>query len=241
MAAVGCSSSSNPSDTASTRVPPSTSLTPYRTPAPTTPAITVTSTADPTSAVAPEPTGVPGLQDADPFCAAWAAYAGTTQMLAVGAAFGTQPAKELTAAEMFAAPAVVQAVRQIDTSWPFALAAEHDVVVDKVLGPMQRREQKAVDALRAAAVSDDDLATMAVAWRSVLAARNPDDPAVPRPTIGADVDAKVDAAAAAFAAAVPAFGNDPSLLVADVARPDTLAYLAAHCPDLAASGVGDAI
>ena len=52
---------------------------------------------------------------------------------------------------------------------------------------------------------------------------------------------KVRAAAGEFDLAVTPFASDPSLVVATVDTPDTDAYLAAQCPDLANSGVGDAV
>ena len=52
---------------------------------------------------------------------------------------------------------------------------------------------------------------------------------------------KLDLAAHAFDAAVTPFAADPSLSIEDVSAPATDAYLAAHCPDLASIGVGDAL
>jgi hypothetical protein len=223
------------------------------TPATTIPAATITATTLPATTIAvatspvtlpavpPEPTGVPGLDAVDPLCAGWATYAGTVQLLAVGAAFGEQTEGELAAAEMYAAPAVVAALDGVAGAWPAALESERTVVLDEVLGPMRRRAQKAVDALRAAGLSDEDLGTLAAAWTTVLTTRDPDDPRVTRPTAGVDLDARVDLAASAFLAAVPSLDDDPSLLVATVEYPATQAHLASACPDLAASGVGDAI
>ena len=51
----------------------------------------------------------------------------------------------------------------------------------------------------------------------------------------------VGEAATGFDVAVTPFAHDPSLRVDEVEVPATDAYLAAHCPDLASSGVGDAI
>jgi hypothetical protein len=66
-------------------------------------------------------------------------------------------------------------------------------------------------------------------------------PIIELPVIAGDLQAKVDAAAAAYDAAVTPFAQDPSLAVDGVATPATDAYLVAHCPDLASSGVGDAL
>jgi hypothetical protein len=250
-----CSGDPHPGDTSSTSPPPSTSLTDYSGPPPSTASVQAPTTTSPAPSsgapvpvggtdrpqAGPEPTGVPGLAAADPFCAAWAAYAGSVQVLAVAAAFGDQTEDQLTANEEYAAPAVVAAVQQIGDHWPAEIAAEETTVLDEVLGPTQRREQKAVAALTAAGMSAAEVQAMADAWRQVLATRDPQDPQVHGPADNATLDPRIVAAAASFGAAVPAFGDDPSLLVAGVDYPLTRAYLGSNCPDLAASGIGDAI
>ncbi len=61
------------------------------------------------------------------------------------------------------------------------------------------------------------------------------------PPVADELRAKVDAAGRAYDASVTPFAQDPSLVVDGLSAPLTDAYLAAHCPDLAASGVGDAL
>ena len=43
------------------------------------------------------------------------------------------------------------------------------------------------------------------------------------------------------ASAVTPYANDPSLVIQGVQSPETDAYLASHCPELATSGVGDSL
>ena len=61
------------------------------------------------------------------------------------------------------------------------------------------------------------------------------------PAVDPALEGRLEAAAAAFGAAVTPFASDPSLVVDSVETPLTDAYLAAHCPDVASSGVGDAL
>src|SRR3954464_2860719 len=55
----------------------------------------------------PDATGVPGLAATDPFCAAWAAYASTLQVLGVAGSFGGLSSHELAVLELRAAPRLV--------------------------------------------------------------------------------------------------------------------------------------
>ena len=59
----------------------------------------------------------------------------------------------------------------IDAAWPAELAAEHDVVIDKRIGPYARRAHSAVDALTAAGVTADELAALSAAWQAALRRR----------------------------------------------------------------------
>jgi hypothetical protein len=194
----------------------------------------------PTTAV-PEPTGVPGLAADDPFCSAWAAYAGTLQALGIAASFGELSSDQFAAIELVASARLVEVAAAIDAKWPAELGAEHDVVIDKRIGPYTRRAQSAVGALTAAGVTADELVTLSDAWQAALLARNPEMPVIAVPPVTLDLQEKVDAAAAAFDAAVTPFAHDPSLAIDGVESPVTDAYLVAHCPDLASSGVGDAL
>ena len=189
----------------------------------------------------PEPTGVPGLTVDDPFCAAWAGYAGTLQALGIASSFGDLSSDQFAAIELVASTRLVEVAAAIDAAWPAELADEHAVVIDKRIGPYARRAQSAVVALTNAGVTTAELATLSAAWQAALLARDPAEPVIAVPPVAADLQAKVDAAAASFDAAVTPFAQDPSLAIYGVDTPLTDAYLVAHCPDLASSGVGDAL
>jgi hypothetical protein len=193
------------------------------------------------STVAPEPTGVPGIDDSDPFCAAWAVYSGTVQSIGIANAFGGLPSSGIARIEVIAAASLVESVGGIGSRWPAELVGERSTVLTDLVGPFDRRAQKAVAALRDAGVGDDELAELAVVWMTALRERTAEDPVIAVPPLRDDLAAKVDAAAAAFDAAVTPFADDPSLIVESVETPLTDAYLSATCPDLASSGVGDAI
>ncbi|MDO8363792.1 MAG: hypothetical protein Q7V88_12905 [Actinomycetota bacterium] len=210
--------------------------------APTTPApIATDATTTVPGSPAPEPTGVPGLADPDPFCAAWAAYSGTLQSIGIAEAFGQLVSSDIAWLELVAAPAITDAADGIEAAWPGELAEERSVVLADYIGPFRRRAEKALAALAAAGVTDDGLAQLRQAWFAALAARNPDEPVITVPPLAAELDAMVRAAAAQFDAAVTPFADDPSLFVDSVEVPLTDIYLANRCPDLASSGVGDAV
>ncbi|HEX3090510.1 MAG TPA: hypothetical protein VHQ23_17785 [Ilumatobacteraceae bacterium] len=198
-----------------------------------------TGTSPPTAA--PEPTGVPGLTADDPFCSAWAGYAGTLQALGIAGSFGDLSSDQFAAIELVASSRLVELAAAIDAAWPAELADEHEVVIDKRIGPYARRAQSAVAALTDAGVTTAELATLSAAWQAALAARNPEMPVIAVPPVAPDLQAKIDAAAVVFDQAVTPFAKDPSLAVEGIATPETDAYLVAHCPDLASSGVGDAL
>ena len=207
----------------------------------TTPSIPTSDSALGGSTVAPEPTGVPGVDDEDEFCAGWARYSGTLQALGVASAFGGLTPVEMARLEVIAAPSLVVSAADIDATWPAELDDEREVVVDDLVGPFVRRSQKAIDALTAAGATEGDLDALRSAWLDALRARHGENPVIEVPAIPDDLAAIVDAAAAAFDASVTPFADDPSLVTESVEAPATDAYLAEHCPDLASSGVGDAI
>jgi hypothetical protein len=192
-------------------------------------------------AIASEPTGVPGLAADDPFCSAWAGYAGTLQALGVAASFGGLSSDRFAALELVAAARLVEVADAIDAAWPPELAAERSVVIEQRIGPYARRARSAVTALADAGVSAAELVVLSAVWQAALLARDPEAPVIEVQPIAAELQAKIDAAAAAYDAAVTPFAQDPSLVIDGVAAPATDAYLVAQCPDLAASGVGDAL
>lgn len=227
LAMTGCSSASSSARPATTSVPPP--EVPHQ----------VIETSPPSAL--PEPTGVPGLAAADPFCAAWAGYVGTVQALGIAASFGGLPSDRFAAIELIAAPRLVEVTAAIDASWPVELAAEHDIVIEQRIGPYSRRAARGVEALVAAGVAATDQSTLSSAWQTALQRRDPEVPVIELPGIAGYLQAEVDAAAVAYDAAVTPFAQDPSLAVDGVDNPATDAYLAAHCPDLVSSGVGDAL
>src|SRR5215204_7677105 len=106
----------------------------------------------------PGVTGVPGLAATDPFCAAWAAYAGTLQALGVAGSFGGLSSAQLAVLELRAVSRLVEAAGTIGATWPAELAAERDVVLDHRVGPYARRAERGVDALVDAGATPADLA-----------------------------------------------------------------------------------
>lgn len=202
---------------------------------------TVLSQATPPGSGLPEATGVAGIDDPDPFCASWAVYSGTLQTIGIAHAFGGLAGGDLARLELFAAASLIDAVNGIGSRWPAALVAERSVVLSDLVGPFSRRAEKAMSALRAAGLTDDEVAELRIAWRATLRTRDPRAPAAAVPSAPPTLAAKVNSAAAAFDAAVTPFAEDPSLVVDSVSTPLTDSYLGAHCPDLASSGVGDAV
>ncbi len=184
---------------------------------------------------APEPTGVPGLTASDPFCAAWAAYAGTLQALGVAGSFGNIDDAQIAALELASASRLVDAVAQIEASWPPQLTAEQATVTDRRIGPYARRARRAVDALTAAGVTSAELGVLSSAWQQSLATRDPRVAVIQLPSVPDALQTKVDAAGKAWNAAVTPFAHDPSLVIGGVVTPETDQYLAAHCPDLAST------
>ena len=66
-------------------------------------------------------------------------------------------------------------------------------------------------------------------------------PVIDVPGVPARLGNLIEAAARAFDEGVTPFAQDPSLAASAGDTPATDAYLATTCPDLASSGVGDAI
>src|SRR4051812_6167794 len=201
----------------------------------------IASDTDVATTAVPAETGVPGLTANDPFCAAWAAYAGTLQALGVAGSFGELSSDQLAVLELRAAPRLVESAAAIGARWPQELAAERDLVLDRRVGPYARRAQRGVDGLVDAGATPADLAALRSSWQHALSTRTQADAVIDLPAVDPLLQPRLDAAAAAFDAAVTPFASDPSLVVDAVKTPLTDAYLAAHCPDVAASGVGDAL
>ena len=173
--------------------------------------------------------GVPGLDSADAFCAAWRRFAGSFQVVAVTAAFGSGPPEQLAALEVAASPVVTDAYDSLLANWPAELSSEADVVAEQYLGPFARRLDVALAALRDGDADADRIDEIANAWLAGLARR---DPSTPEFTVDLDPAAwaVIDAAAADFAAQLVPFSQDPSL-VTNADTPLTNRYLARSCPD----------
>ena len=217
---------------ASPSADPTTSLPPSELPS---------STTDALGSAATEPTGVPGLTAADPLCAAWAGYVGTVQALAVAAAFGTLNGEQLASLELTSAPYLVEAAATIEQSWPAELEPDRASVIENRIGPYARRAGRAVDALEGAGMTTAALSDLKAAWKSALATSDPRSPVIVVPPVSGQVQAQLDAAATAYANAATPFAQDPGLVVDSVDASLTDAYVGARCPDLATSGVGDAL
>lgn len=198
-----------------------------------------TNESTPGSAPATEPTGVPGITDADPFCASWAVFVGSLQSISIASAFGDLPAGELATLEVVAGPSVVAARDAIGDAFPAELESERTVVLDQRIGPFARRAERAVAELTNGGATADDLDALDEVWIEALADRVADDPVIAVEFPSVDVEGIVTGAATRFDAGVTGFADDPSLIVGDVNTPLTDTYLATHCPALASSGVGD--
>lgn len=208
-------------------------LDPGTAPSSTGPAVTSPPTLPPTlppiSVAELDEVGTPGLDSDDRFCAAWSRFAGSFQVVAVTAAFGSGPPDELAALEVAAAPTVVRSFAELFEHWPDQLADERDLVAERFLGPFARRLADADAALESVGADGATIDRISDAWLAGLARR---DPSTPEFTVDlSDADwAVIDAAADVFAAQRVGFGQDPSL-VTDVATPLTDAYLQVSCPD----------
>jgi hypothetical protein len=253
LAAVGCSggaASTEPTVAASGAAVATTEVattTPATSAAATTSApATVASTTElaSTSSVGPDTIatvpddGVPGIDSENAFCRAWGEFAGSFQALVLVSSVSTDPV-EAARLEVVASPAVVSAARSLDDALPESVAGERVAFVDGVIGPFSLRAQRATEALAAAGLSSAEVTELGELWLDTLAAAGVDDPeiavVVPPGLVG-----EVDAAVAEFVAAVPAIGDDPSLVTAATA-PSTFGYLADNCPDQGILGGNDAI
>lgn len=188
-----------------------------------------------------EPTGAPGIDDADAFCAAWARYSATPQLLIIAANFGPLDPVALARLEVFAAPSVVEAVAQMRATFPADLAVERDAYLGRVVAPVLGRAERATAALVEAGAGDADRRALVEAWLEALRVRDPAEPVPAVAPVDPRLESIVVAAAVAFEATVTPLIDDPSMIPADVSTPLVDAYLRATCPDLSALGIGDDI
>jgi hypothetical protein len=173
--------------------------------------------------------GVPGLDSDDAFCASWSRFAGSFQVVAVTAAFGSGTAAQLASLEIAASPTVTDAYAELVDNWPDELSSEADLVAEEFLGPFARRLEAAETALSGAGADEATIDTISDAWLAGLAQRDPTTPefVVDLPD---EVWNVIDVAAADFASQRVPFSSDPSL-VTNVVTPLTSEYLATSCPD----------
>lgn len=185
----------------------------------------------------------------DPFCTGWFDYATTVRIL-VSLTLDTSAAgaQRLAEIELLSARSMEEAVNTIGAHWPPELVGERSAVLADVVGPSLRRAQKALAEMAASGLSGGDTADLRLVWRDVLleASREPSAGTaswLDRADVPAGLRSTLQAAATAFAAAVTAFGADPTLrhrisLLDPLDTPRTDAYLADHCPDAASVASG---
>lgn len=178
------------------------------------------------SQIVPE-TGVPGIDSTDAFCRSWSEFAGSFQALALVSAVGEPENAQML--EVVASQAIADAVAGLGAHLPPELEAERTILTVDFAGPMLRRAERALSELAIAGASDDDLLAYASLWLASLSSVGVSDPEL---TVDLETvnGAAVDAAVAAFAAALPSITADPSLIT-NAAIPVTEAYLVANCPD----------
>ncbi len=189
--------------------------------------------------------GVPGVGDPDPVCRSWSQIIGTRQVLTLAANFGDVSAADLGRLEVIAAPLVQRATLEfagalIDVD-DGAVAAERDVVLDDLLGPLGRRASRAVAALAAVGAGRDEEFLFAQVWLDGLGRFGAKDVVPSLADLGPELGPMVDEATARFLDDVAPWTDDTTLDTSDVEAPATRAWLADRCPDLSALGVGDAV
>ncbi|MEO6570266.1 MAG: hypothetical protein ABIO83_01835 [Ilumatobacteraceae bacterium] len=206
-------------DTVSTALPPTT--------------IPPTTLPPPASATAPAvvevpETGVPGLDSDDAFCQAWSRFAGTWQVLSVGANFLDDP--ELVAGwEIVGSTVIGPAYDALLANFPDELDDERSTVAEDYFGVLERRSAAAAEALDAAGATDDDRTQLGAAWIDALSSRDPSSADLVL-TVPVALQSLVVEAAAALRSQRVDFAQDPSLMVT-AETPRTDAYLETECPD----------
>ncbi len=186
-------------------------------------------TSEPVSTFATVPDEpVPGLDSDEPFCRAWSQFAGSFQALALASSAGTDP-RNAVRLEVAASGAVMRAVADLGASLPADLDGERDAFLGGLLGPFADRARLASEALVSEglrAVQVDELGDL---WLATIAESGSQDPDLVL-VVPSGYQPAFDDAVVSFAADVVPVSDDPSL-VTDAAAPQTLAYIAATCPD----------
>jgi hypothetical protein len=190
-------------------------------PAPSEPPVVATS-----PATVPE-TGVPGLDSDDAFCAAWSRFAGTWQVLLVGATFLDDPGR-VAQWEVVASSVVLEAYDDLLEHLPAGLEPERQLLVDGYFGVLARRAEAAADALAAADPDGDAAQSLGEQWLDALAGRDPSTPDLDV-DLPDELEPVVEDAAGRLQAARVPIGIDPSMNVT-VETPLTDEFLTT-CPD----------
>jgi hypothetical protein len=179
-----------------------------------------------------QPEAIPGLDSDDAFCLAWSRFTGTFQVLSVPSAFGLIDDVELARREMIASALITEAGAELVDSLPAQAATEAGQVADGLVGPMRDRSAEAVDALRVAGASDQDIADLRSIWLTGLEGYDWAGLELDL-AIDAGLSALVDRAVEVFEQGRPRWWDDTALDV-DVAIPLTLGYAIENCPDAGA-------
>jgi hypothetical protein len=185
------------------------------------------SSAAATTAATVAETGVPGLDSDDEFCAAWSRFAGTWQVLLVGATFLDDPDR-VARWEVAAASVVLGAYDEMLELLPAELEPERQLLVDGYFGVLARRAEAAAEALAAADPDGAASQPLADVWLDALASRDPSTPDLVF-DVPDELAPIVDDAAARLQAARVPIGIDPSMSVT-VETPLTDEFLTT-CPD----------
>jgi hypothetical protein len=185
--------------------------------------------------------GLPGLDDDDAFCRAYALFGGSEAVLAVAITFGG-PDETTIRAEIVAAPSISGGADDLLAALPRELEDERELLESVVVGPVRTRARAAIDALRAGGVTDDGFASLEEVWLGWLERRDASSFRIdlPDPIPGVDAGA-LDVAISAYVAAVPPYLEDPSIGRGGARTPKTAAYVANACPEVAGLVIGEAL
>jgi hypothetical protein len=200
----------------------------------------VPETAPPETA-APAPTGVAGVDSDVPFCRAYTRLVGSTRVLLISQSFGDVDPDQAALVEVLAGPAIAANAAAVIESWPAELAEEREVVATRVVGPVLRRAERAVQELVAAGVDEDGLLLLETWWLDLLLGWDNESLQLDLPELVPPLDAQVAAAAARFATVFVPIVEDPALARAGVTTPATDAYVDRECPEARSVVVGDEI
>ena len=182
--------------------------------------------------------GVPGIDSADLFCRSWSEFAGTFQALALASSFATE---NLSAqrSEVAASGAIVAAVAGLDEHLPSELEDEREALTVGLVGPMERRAERASAELSAAGLTPEQIDELSEVWLAALVAAGVDEPDIEL-NIPTDLESAVEEAVDVFSASVPLISEDPSLVTA-ASIPMTEGYIVDNCPDQGTLGGNDVI